>query len=179
MALHDVDRNSEDRGTPAPNHTDKVIDGAHKAHGTNSVNYVSDATPSYSGGTNTGSVGGGNPIRYGYKKLVSNVSFTLVNDGSTLTTGSIAHGLNYVPVVELLFENASLTIAGGGGSVTGATVPGPFFAGADIGSDVSGVVSFTSWIYAFADATNIYVNMLNATGSPITLHPTLLVYQVG
>jgi hypothetical protein len=44
MALYDTDKNSEDRGSPTPNHSDVVIDGATKAHMTISSAYKTDAS---------------------------------------------------------------------------------------------------------------------------------------
>jgi hypothetical protein len=43
MSLHDVDKNSEDRGNPTPNTNDTLIGGAIKSHKTLSTHYTTDA----------------------------------------------------------------------------------------------------------------------------------------
>lgn len=42
MALHDIDKNSMDRGNPNPNTHGKMIPEAVKAHGTISTSYTTD-----------------------------------------------------------------------------------------------------------------------------------------
>jgi len=44
MSLTDVDKDSLDRGSPTPNHSDLLADGAVKAHQTLSTVYTTDAT---------------------------------------------------------------------------------------------------------------------------------------
>lgn len=172
MSLHDVDKGSFDRGSPIPNHHDQIIDGAHKNHGTNSANYTTDATTSPSGGTNTGTPGGGATVAAGFKRLVLTCPMTVTNNGATLTTATLAHGLPFVPVVEASIDNANTTIAGG--TATGASIPLPTFTSASI---AGAQVQFGTWLTAFGDATNVYVNMLNATGSPVTITVTCYLYQ--
>lgn len=173
MSLTDVDKNSEDRSTPIPNHTDTVINGATKAHGTLSSNYTSDATTTPVGGTNSGTAGGGKTVASGYKQLVLTVPVTVVNSGGTVTTATLAHPLGYVPIVEASLDNATISTAGG--SVSGASLPLPGFTSADLST--SNEIKFATWLYAFADINNIYVNMLNTTGSPISITVTCSLYR--
>lgn len=100
MSLNDVDKSSFDRGTPKPNHSDQLIDGARSNHGTNSVNYVSD-------GTNQSLIQG---IHSGFFTIVQsgigNSPSVSVSDpgaglwvSSGLQTTLAAHNLGYIPAV--------------------------------------------------------------------------------
>lgn len=44
MSLFDVDKGSENRGAPKPNHTDQLVSGAVKSHQTVSTTYKTDAS---------------------------------------------------------------------------------------------------------------------------------------
>lgn len=44
MTLFDVDTRNADRGSPQPNHPDKLMEGAIKSHATVSTSYSSSAT---------------------------------------------------------------------------------------------------------------------------------------
>lgn len=162
MSIHDVSK-SKGRLTPAPNVQDKQAQKM--SHGTNSANYVTDATDA---DTN-------DRILYGYARLVLTGTLTVSSDGSTLTTSSDIHNLGFVPNVLAALENANVTIVGG--TAVGASMNLPTFTTADIGVSVSGDVSFGTWLYAFADDTRVYVNMLNATGIAQTVHVTYYLYQ--
>lgn len=101
MALHDVDLRGLGRGAPLPNGHDTLDHGAVMAHGTNSVNYVTDASE----------VDSLNPGKNGQFTIVQAGSTTIsdafttsnpgagnfVSDGSTLFTQ--AHGLGFIPGV--------------------------------------------------------------------------------
>lgn len=139
MALHDVDKESENRGTPKPNHTDQLIDGSRENHGTLSANYVSDATP-------TGST------------QFKNAVLTVVGSGSTTITGqsvssssvgalqgessvTIPHGLPFIPgILGYEFSGGVYTPLGTFGSTQTN--------GNWIGQDV---------IIAEVDSTNVYI----------------------
>lgn len=172
MSLHDVDKNNQDRSVPKPNQSDQLIDGARSNHGTNSINYTTDATQDPVDNTTPG---GGPGVKLGFKHLVLVLPIGIESDGSSLTTAYAPHGLTYVPKVEIDLENATVSTAIG--DVTGVTMPGPLFLDADIGTDVTGVVTFNNWLYGFADATNVYVQMLNATGNPRSAQVTCYLYR--
>lgn len=191
------------------------------AHGTNSINYVTNATPNantyivqegdtmssiatalgvelgeleainpdaghppgnfdviYPGdklnipSDNSGSVGGGTPILAGFKRLVATCPVTITNNGSDLTTVTVPHGLSFIPLVEGSIDDASDTIESG--PVTGVSVAFPTIQQAVVSG---GVVQVPILIYALSDATNIYVNLLNATGSPVSYSITCYLYQ--
>lgn len=183
MALHDVDKSGFQRDNPSPNSHDDMGMAPRKAHGTNSTNYVTGATEDPVSGTNTGTAGGGTAVKQGMKRLVAVCPVGVTNDGSTLTTATVAHNLGYAPKVEADLENATITIAGG--TVTGANVPIPLFTDASIdtikstalnGGVALGAIIFQTWVYAFADETNVYVNFLNATGLPSSIEVTVYLY---
>jgi len=170
MALHDVDIVNPDRGAPVPNAHDHASEDR-MAHGTNSTNYVTQATP-----IPGAAVGGGASVKLGFKRCVGIIVLTVGGNASTLNTASAPHGiLTYIPKVEADLEGATITTAGG--SATGAAVPLPAFTSASIGGVTAGVVTFGSWLQAFTDATNVYVNLYNATGSSITVTVTCYLYQ--
>lgn len=171
MALHDVSKHDSLRLDPKANSSDTRAQ--RDAHGTNSVNYVTDATPAP---VSNRTVGGGSGVKNGLKTLVGVVVMALANDGSTLTTVSANHNLSFVPKVEADLESSALTIAGGSGTATGATIALPVFTGMAI-DVVDGILVPLSYLYTFADATKVYVNFLNATGNPVTFTITCYLYQ--
>lgn len=171
MALHDVDKGPGDRGAPMPNTHD--TQDVRLAHGTNSVNYVTDATATPVANT---TVGGGTSVKNGFKRLVGVVPMTLANDGSTLTTVQAAHGLSFVPKVEADLENSSLTVASGSGTASGATISLPVFTSMGIDT-VDGILVPVAYLYSFADATYVYVNFINASGNPVSYTITCYLYQ--
>lgn len=57
MAIHGVDKTGSERDSPSPNVHDSMGDAPRPAHGTNSVNYATQATPS---GINTVQLNSGN-----------------------------------------------------------------------------------------------------------------------
>lgn len=172
MAIHDVDKHSDDRTSPAVNAHDAQNIDQRMAHGTNSANYTTDATGTPAAGV---AAGGGAGVKYGFKRAVLIVPMTVTNNGATLTTATASHPLGYVPKVEADIENATVSTAGS--PVTGATQPLPIFTSASIGGALAGAVTFSTFLYAFADASNVYVNLLNATGNPVTVTVTCYLYQ--
>lgn len=93
MSLLDVDRNSEDRGSPQPNHSDQLADGAVKSHKTISTHYGTDAD------TNPGRLQMGNkqiighdgttPITlYGYNPALDAWGFFATQAGVDVTTNT-------------------------------------------------------------------------------------------
>ena len=143
------------------------------AHGTNSINYITPSTPAPVGGTNSGTAGGGATVAYGFKRLVGTCSITLTNNGSALSTATIPHNLGYVPRVEGALLNATVTIATG--SIPGVTIPLPIFDSASVTG--GSPIGMTTYLYCFADINNVYVNLLNTTGNPYTVTPTVYLYQ--
>lgn len=93
MAIHDVDKESQDRSSPTPNTSDVVIDGALKAHKTISSHYGTDADTSVGqlqmqnkqilandGTTNVG--------LYGYNPALNAWGFFLTDPGTDVTTNT-------------------------------------------------------------------------------------------
>jgi len=157
MAVHDVDRNGPDRGNPNPNTHDlnfvssggPIINTPRPAHGTNSVNPVTDATS-----TDQAS------LLSGIGQLVKTGSVTMTLNGSATTTVSFSHGLGYTPYMIAAINNATSTIATG--TATGVSLFLPTFLIANIGTDVAGVVTFQTYLYGFANSTTVYFNCLDA-----------------
>lgn len=151
MAIHDVG-SGDNRDNPEPNTHDRPKDNIHTAM-------------PFTHNTGTTAI-----IRQAYSGVVK-----VINDGSPLTTTSFSHGLYFTPIVLISLDNASESIAGG--TATGVKLPGPFFTSASIGGVTAGVVTFATWVYGFADATNVYINFLNATGTATTVNVTYYLLQ--
>lgn len=162
MSLTDVDKNSLDRSVPTPNHNDRIIDGATKAHGTNSVNYTTDATDT---STTTG-------IYTANKQLVRSGDIVITSDGTggnTHTVSTFPHPLGYAPLVEGAFNNAAVT--GISGPVN---IPLPTW----LAIDLSGAsISFLAYTSIMVDASNIYVYTLNLTGLSVQYVITYYLYR--
>jgi hypothetical protein len=163
--IFDVDKSSDDRGTPKPNSHDRLTPGSVPARGTLSTNYTT-ALPNISGLPAS---------QLGALTLVQVNTATVVNTGATLTTAQASHGLGYVPVVLAFINNANITVAGG--TVTGASLMLPTFTSASIGGVTSGAVTFGTWLQAFTDVNNVYINLYNATGNPVTVTITYYLYR--
>lgn len=156
MALHDVDKNSADRGSPMPN-THDVQTSARMAHGTNSVNYVTDATPSVTGGN----------ILSGNARLVSSgvtqCDASAGNDSTIVSdTFSIPHNLGYNPIVTAWLNNASV----------GFNLPLPIILSSTVGStsgtlDGVAFLATNRWMTYGADEDNFYVIIYTVGSSMI------------
>lgn len=92
-------------------------------------------------------------------KIVKTDIVTIAPFSSTVSTLSVAHGLNFAPI-----PVAFLTGVGVAGPVVRANLPLPTFINATIDA-VAGVVNFGSYLYCAADDTNVYFQCLNATGT--------------
>lgn len=100
MAIHDVDKNSTDRGQPLPNSHDAHPLDLRNAHGTNSVNYISDATPDAFKLDNTN----------GMLRLVQKGTVHVDQPGAgTAGFTTVTHNLGYIPIV-MAFIGTSTTI---------------------------------------------------------------------
>lgn len=164
MSLHDVDKGSQDRGDPTPNHNDQLVDGAIKAHGTNSVNYVTDSSTA-----NQQNLFGGNArlIQQGtVEAVVPNGSSGVIIS----TTTTLAHNLGYTPIVAAYINN--ITGSGYGiqlpmwisfGANTGATGGAPEYLGV------------TRYMTAAADGTNLYI-LTYSSGSALAANYTVTYY---
>lgn len=169
MALHNVDKNSQDRSSPNPNTHDTsyttgapIINVPRPAHGIVSANYQPP-------GTNPSDQAA---LKMAYKRMVQSGTVAVINDGSTVTVTTIAHGLGYAPLAEGSINNASATDIGGL-----VNVPLPTFLVAHIDA-VTPKVDFRVWLGApIVDATNVYFQVLNSTGTPITVTVTYYLYQ--
>lgn len=97
MALFDIDKNSDDRGSPMPNSHDQLAHDAVMAKATNSVNYTVQQP--------FAALGAG-----------KNGQFTIVASGiipstpttSATTTITVAHGLSFVPAIMAFAFTGSL-----------------------------------------------------------------------
>lgn len=158
MSLHDVDKNNEDRSVPKPNQSDQLIDGARQNHGTNSANYISDATTL---STNT-------PVRTGFKRQVKSfITLITWSGANTTTTSTIPHGLPYTPTVDASINNATLT---GAVSLTNVSIALPTVIDWDTSTTP---LSIKTFMWFMADATNIYVITANGNnGSANSLFVT-------
>lgn len=83
------------------------------------------------------------------------------SDGSTENWTTTEHGLNFVPIVFAFLNGVNL-----GSITTNANMPLPTWAAVGIDSS-DNELDFRVWIQAFADAENLYIYMLNSTGSPV------------
>lgn len=93
MGLYDIDKNSEDRGTPMPNTNDKIIEGAIKSHKTLSTHYTTDAdtNPGRLQMQNKQIIGndGTTPITlYGYNQALNKWGFFVTKPGVDVTTNT-------------------------------------------------------------------------------------------
>lgn len=159
MAIHSVDKSSDGRDNPKPNTHDTIEDTFRQAHGTNSVNYVT-APDSFSAQS---AILGGNA------RLVASGTLTVENDGSTTTVASVPHSLGYTPLVIASLNNATITAV-----PEIVSIPLPTWASAAI---AGGNVVFQIWLEAMASVDAVYVQMLNASGNPITITVTYYLYQ--
>ncbi len=89
---------------------------------------------------------------------------TLGSAGDSITTKTIAHNLGFKPTVQAFLNDASISFIDNGGHTN---IPLPAWLGLDINSAVSGGVVQTAFIDVMVDATNVYFNLYNATGSAI------------
>lgn len=168
MTLFDVDKNNDDRSTPKPNKHDQLSADSVKAHGTTSENHVS-GLPSASGVQTLGS-GFGRLIKTG--ELEPSLGI-----GSTIATAWQAHELTFVPMALFALNNANIGTAAGSPTVTDGSLFLPTFLGASVNSPTSGVINFINFVYGFVDATNVYVNIINADGLAKTPVITYYLFQ--
>lgn len=141
MAIHDIDKNSSGRTSPLPNsHDAQGI--ARMAVGTNSSNYVTDAS---------------NPLdaealKSGLLKPVQTGTITI--DGNSTAglpiTSRIAHNLPYVPIPMGFIHYSDAYIAM------------PTFLGLGLDNDGAGPdVAFASWMWLTADSVNVTANLFS------------------
>lgn len=93
MALHDVDKESQDRASPTPNTSDVILDGAMKAHKTISSHYGTDAdtTPGRLQMQNKqilGNDGTTNVTLYGFNPALQKWGFFVTQTGTEVTTNT-------------------------------------------------------------------------------------------
>lgn len=133
------------------------------SHGTNSSNYVTGASPPDLSLA----------LRTGFGRLINTFTLDFPYDGSTLSLQTIPHGLNYAPfVIGAINQTVNTAIP-----FNLVSVILPTFLSANIGGSVSGVVSFNAYLYLLVDETNIYAQLLNATGDSGTITVTYYIYQ--
>lgn len=145
MAIHDVDKGNDDRNSPMPNSHD-VQEGIRAAHGTNSVNYVSDST-----GTTNQKLLGGN-----FRLVKAGALNVVLANGSagviTTTTTSTPHGLGYAPVPLAFLNNSQINGSGG------YNLPLPITTSfATINSGGLDVLADICRLLCSSDGTNFYV----------------------
>lgn len=114
-------------------------------------------------------------------KIVQKGTGTIVNNGSTVTTGKIAHGLGFVPVALGFLSNATNSVVG-----TGLGIPLPIYTNASIdtilgAATASGnplpIIAFQTYLSVMADELFFYVFLINSTGSPVTYEVTYFLLQ--
>lgn len=112
MSLHDINKSHSSRKNPRPNTDDKV--GTRMAHGTNSVNFVTDATDeSLIRGIHSGfltlvaSYGAADGATVAGYSMPTGPGWILANSAQI-----IPHGLGYTPICIALVD-----YAGGGGNL--------------------------------------------------------------
>lgn len=97
MTLFDVDKNSDDRGTPTPNAHDRLALDAMMSKGTNSVNYTADQVQS--------------SLLAGKNGQFTIVAAPIIPGQPTTgvrTRYSVAHNLNFIPAIQAyVFSGAS------------------------------------------------------------------------
>lgn len=154
MAIHDVSKDHPERANPMPN-----------KHDVPEVNLPN--TMPFNHSTGAGSL---------FRQVASG-TINVSNNGSVLTTAKVAHGLPYQPAVIAFINNAAPTVVDSDGNLrnlpSNASIPIPNFVTATW-SQGGNVITITSYIYAFADPTYVYVNLANSTGS--SLNSTVTYY---
>jgi len=143
MAIHDIDKSGNDRSAPTPNSHD-MQDIPRQAHGTNSVNYTTDASPSISGGQ----------ILTGNAQLITSgvVShpITIPSSGTlSIDTTTVAHNLGYAPWVVAFMNN---TMINGSGAYN---IPLPIMP--SLGVTAADTIAPSVWMFAASDKNNIYI----------------------
>lgn len=170
MGLHDVDKNSDDRTSPVVNAHDLGPD-RRMAHGTNSVNYQTAASPAF----------GAAQIQGGNSRLVgADVVRVIAPDGTTgvitITTTTYHHNLGYAPKAEAYLNNRQIN---NGGSYN-IPLPLDISVGANTGG-TGGAPEYLGVIrtmYYATDATSFYV-ITYSSGSALagTYDVTFYLYQ--
>lgn len=161
MSLLDVDKGNDDRGRPSVNKHDELLVGSVMARGTNSTNYTTDVPTPSTNPTGT---------QLGTLSLVQTNIAAVINDGAPLSTSITPHGLPFTPYMISALNGATL------GSYTDVSLNLPTFL-SETTSTGAGTVSFSSYLYGFVDDTYVYFQILNATGSPITVDVTYYLYR--
>jgi hypothetical protein len=171
MSLFDVDKIGPKRNTPSPNTHDTILEGAVTAHGTNSVNYTTDATVS----------GSGPKIYGGIDRLIkSGVATVVIPNGNpghiTLTTTTVAHNLGYAPKAVAVLNNSQIN----GGGAYNIQLPAPLSLGDNTGATGGApeYLGFVSYMGYATDGTNFYVLTYSSGGMVGTTYlVTYYLYQ--
>lgn len=166
--LFDVGKGADDRSDSKPNTHDTLIPGAHKAKGTTSENHVGGLLASAVNANNENTAGP-SALRSGFGRLIQANTVEVINDGSSQTVTSIAHNLGFTPVMVSTLADAAVTNVPEAVSIflpTFLTL-----------STVGGYVQFSSYILGFPSANNVYFQLINGTGNPISVLVTYYLYQ--
>jgi hypothetical protein len=160
MSLFDVDKSSQDRSTPATNHGDASED--RKAHGTNSVNYVSGSTDL----TKVTEARSGRFTIVQTGTFTTTVGYQTSNPGAgnfitdNFTINTTAHNLGFVPAILAYVVISGTTY-----------VPMPY-----VNYTTAGGAGSAGWysMYVTADSTNVTVRMDTlAYGAAFSLAPPI------
>jgi hypothetical protein len=160
--LFDIDKDNADRGTPSVNTHDKLPADVMMANGTLSTNYILSSP-------NPNGIQG---VQLGALSLVQVGTAVISNNGSTLTTQTQNHGLGFAPYMVAALNNASIS-----GISNPINLLLPTFLSASAGGVTTGAVTFGSYLYGLVDQYNAYFQMINATGSPISVTVTYYLYR--
>jgi hypothetical protein len=152
MALFDVDKNGDDRGSPMPNTHDQLAHDAVMAKATNSINYttgpVVQGSPTFQAGNGQLSIA--TPLRG--TLLLSLPSVTGPNSQQTATL-TLSHSLGYVPaVVAFMYQPQVAAIP-----ISNGTLINPSSTG---WNDLNAVTAFN--INTFSTAVLIWVTRITA-----------------
>jgi hypothetical protein len=94
-------------------------------------------------------------------KIVASDTTTIGSDGSTVTTREIEHGLTFTPIPLAFLNDVTITDVG-----ANLSLPFPTFENLNIDT-VNDVIQDRSRLFVSANATKLFITLLNATGSPI------------
>ena len=162
MTLFDIDKDGADRGSPSPNHHDKIISGAIRAAGTISENHITSIPSDQQV-----------QLKAGFGRLVQTGTIAVGPATTTLTTASFAHNLGYVPIMVAALNNAIVS-----GIIENVSIFLPTHLTASIGGVTSGAVTFGAYLFGSISEDNIYFQIFNATGSTIpAVDVTYYLYQ--
>lgn len=154
--IHDRGKNDS---TPEPNSHD--LQGIRMAHGTNSVNYTTDAS----------STPGGPPILAGNLRLVQSNTATVNSDGvHNTSTTTIPHNLGYFPFLTWSMNHLSTS------TLTGVNLMAPQALTFTM-DNTAHTITFSIMVWCAVDANNVYIQLFDTSGLSHSYDITYYLYQ--